>query len=736
MNHFAISTLITAISTFLLGLFILGRDVKSRVYRSFAFYSFSITAWGGCVALHGFTTVESTSLLAARLLHIGAALIPVTLIHFVFVFIDGSIYGIRKKILQILYFVALFFILLSFTPVFVNKVSPRYNVPFLMHPGGVWYHVFVFYFVMLISYGLYKMFIEYISSSGVRHNQMKYLFWSSLLGYMGGVDNFLIIYDVCIFPLYPYGTYAVPVYVIVTSYAIVRYRLMDITVALTRAGIFAVVYALVLGIPFGVGAMFPEFGWAAPLFLMAILASAGPFIYMKIQKRVESRLRMEEFRSHRELRRLAHNMLRFTDLERLLSLIVHHLVKIMKLKFAAVYLSDEMGDRYALKSFWQPGGQVDLPGAFLKDSPLVKDFNLRRLPIVTEELKLFGSTNTSPRLKELADTLLALKVNIVIPAFLHRSLFGFLVLSNKRTNLSFSQEDLNLLMVLSNTAALAIENAQFYQKERSVLVEKSRREALADMAPGASHQFNNRLVAISSSVELLLLKLENLKPNNSVDKSTEAFLEDTKNTLELIDQEVYKGKEITSAILKRSKTKTDFQKLDILKLLKNTYSLVLIGHSKPGSPKRFKEPAFDITYSDQIPNIYANEALLQDSFYNLFDNACDAIGEKFTFISQGSLRIKEGLSFKGKIEVVLKKQGQILVIQVKDNGMGLKEENKRKLFTPYFTTKASSGKGSGLGLYVIRDFIEMHNGTISYDSEYTAGTTFSIRLPINKRSRR
>ena len=77
------------------------------------------------------------------------------------------------------------------------------------------------------------------------------------------------------------------------------------------------------------------------------------------------------------------------------------------------------------------------------------------------------------------------------------------------------------------------------------MVEKSKREALADMAPGASHQFNNRLASISSSVELLLFKMENFNIEAHQDENTKVLLRDAKAALELIDSEVYKGKEIT-----------------------------------------------------------------------------------------------------------------------------------------------------------------------------------------------
>ena len=71
-------------------------------------------------------------------------------------------------------------------------------------------------------------------------------------------------------------------------------------------------------------------------------------------------------------------------------------------------------------------------------------------------------------------------------------------------------------------------------------------------------------------------------------------------------------------------------------------------------------------------------------------------------------------------------------IIIKDNGIGIKQENKVKIFSAFFTTKPSSKSGSSIGSYVARRMIvESHNGEISFDSKYGEGTTFFITLPMS-----
>ncbi|WP_188654035.1 sensor histidine kinase [Yeosuana aromativorans] len=79
-----------------------------------------------------------------------------------------------------------------------------------------------------------------------------------------------------------------------------------------------------------------------------------------------------------------------------------------------------------------------------------------------------------------------------------------------------------------------------------------------------------------------------------------------------------------------------------------------------------------------------------------------------------------------KIIVKVQSQNNNVVISVSDNGAGVLEENKHKVFEPKFTTKTS---GMGLGLAMVKNIVEMHNGTISFTSQPNNGTTFTVTIP-------
>ena len=129
---------------------------------------------------------------------------------------------------------------------------------------------------------------------------------------------------------------------------------------------------------------------------------------------------------------------------------------------------------------------------------------------------------------------------------------------------------------------------------------------------------------------------------------------------------------------------------------------------------------------DNIPKINGNITQLQEVFFNLIDNAYDAIQERMQNFME--------VDYRGTIQVsALELDDGYLRIDFEDNGIGVRKENREKLFTPFFTTKVSSRKGTGLGLYVINKIItQNHDGRIRVESEYLKGTKFILELPIAK----
>ena len=116
-------------------------------------------------------------------------------------------------------------------------------------------------------------------------------------------------------------------------------------------------------------------------------------------------------------------------------------------------------------------------------------------------------------------------------------------------------------------------------------------------------------------------------------------------------------------------------------------------------------------YENDIPLIDGFGGQINQVFMNVLDNACYAIKET------------------GKIHIRLKKTEKHVTIEFEDSGSGMNQEQKSKIFEPFYTTKPV-GQGSGMGMSISYKVIQNHQGTIVVNSEIGKGTTFKIQLPI------
>ena len=123
----------------------------------------------------------------------------------------------------------------------------------------------------------------------------------------------------------------------------------------------------------------------------------------------------------------------------------------------------------------------------------------------------------------------------------------------------------------------------------------------------------------------------------------------------------------------------------------------------------------DTRLDANLPEVVGTEDQLQQVMMNLVSNAVQAMEPR----DGGLLRIVTKFSrIRNKV-----------LIKVKDNGIGIPEENMPKLFEPFFTTK-KKGKGVGLGLSVVYGIIQEHGGSIRVESKVGEGSTFKVKIPI------
>ncbi len=215
---------------------------------------------------------------------------------------------------------------------------------------------------------------------------------------------------------------------------------------------------------------------------------------------------------------------------------------------------------------------------------------------------------------------------------------------------------------------------------------------IGQLAAGVAHEIGNPLTSISSLVQLIQRK------NKDAVLSEQLII--IKENIDRISKIV---RELVDFSRPPSYKKELVQTADILK--------TAVGIVK--YDKRVKKVNFETEYNNDTPLIKAIPDQLLQVFVNILINALDAI---------------EGT---GTIKVKLDHNDEFVFIKIKDNGCGMDNKIIKKIFDPFFTTK-EVGKGTGLGLSVSYGIVKNFNGDILVESKLNEGSTFTIKLPLNK----
>jgi len=143
---------------------------------------------------------------------------------------------------------------------------------------------------------------------------------------------------------------------------------------------------------------------------------------------------------------------------------------------------------------------------------------------------------------------------------------------------------------------------------------------------------------------------------------------------------------------------------------------------------RAKNKSFNVSiheeYEDNLPITVAIPQDMSRAVLNITNNAFYAVWQR---------QESEGEEFKPEVTIKVYSHDENICVSIADNGVGMPEEVKQRLFENFFTTKPI-GQGTGLGMGITRDIIEKeHDGTLTFDSTEGKGTIFTFTIPIKKR---
>ncbi len=231
------------------------------------------------------------------------------------------------------------------------------------------------------------------------------------------------------------------------------------------------------------------------------------------------------------------------------------------------------------------------------------------------------------------------------------------------------------------------------KESREKALAAERHAAIGVLAAGMAHELNSPVNAIRLSVQSAMEDLERGGKLYTV--------------LENAERATGRCRRIVNDLLAFAREPQLRAKVDIVELVDAAAALFEKETPQGVKIKRCVE--------GDIPTMTIDRAQMRQVIMNILYNASESMGGH------------------GKIDIVVARRGDEVVISISDNGPGMSEEVKRHVFEPFFSTKVGPLRGTGLGLSISRQLVERNGGELGVESRPGYGTTFTIKFPAGVR---
>jgi K+-sensing histidine kinase KdpD len=705
VNFYTITALINFITCGTVAIFVVLKGDKTKEKIGFIALSGTIAIWNIFYFLwQNSMDNHDTALFFARALAIPVTLIPAAYTHFAYATTEEI--KKRKKALIITYAISLVFCAIAFTPYFVDRVEPVMNFNYWPMANTINSIYWVFFSVSIL-YSSYILIRAYFIAKGVKRLQLRYITIGCLISFFSGSFNILPWYKIAIPPV---GHALVPFYIIMIAYAITRYRLMNIKIAVRNVFFYFIVSILLYAIFYLIAFLHELFFGGVfvdgSYILGIILGPVGALIMYGGSEYLSKFVNKYFFRSIYEYQktiiRVSHQLSHYTDLEKIIHIIINTIDEVLRPLDTTVFLVHNGKNPPKLSAVASSGGKQS--SAVLDYDLFSRFFKKKGNIIIKEELDQMiqqEMKNGMTNLVGIQNQINQYGIYICLPLKNGGNFTGVIAIGEKKDSDSYTQEDIKLLEILAYQAGIAIDNAILYKKiEEKNKYLRELLESKNDFIRIANHQLNTPLSIMRQAYSMVNDKSITIKEGlfywNGGMKKMEEVMEGIWKVLEL-EGEINTRPELTNLI-----SLTDTIISDKKKTLKLNKKIKIVVNKNQDL-----EDAEVICDPKQINFV----------FINLLENA-------ISYTPKGIINI----------DYELINQNKYLKISVKDTGIGFSEEDAEKIGQKFYRSKEAmlvKPDGSGLGVYVCKKFVENNKGVFSFSSEgKKKGATFSFSLPV------
>jgi signal transduction histidine kinase len=278
------------------------------------------------------------------------------------------------------------------------------------------------------------------------------------------------------------------------------------------------------------------------------------------------------------------------------------------------------------------------------------------------------------------------------------------------------------------------------------LIQSEKMASLGELTAGIAHEIQNPLNFVNNFSEVSKEMADELREEVNKPELDKELLSQIAEDLAQNQEKIYhhgqRASSIVKGMLEHSRTSSGVKQLTDINALADEY-LRLSYHGLRAKDKSFNAEIVT-DFDSKLPKVEVVSQDIGRVLLNLINNAFQAVHEKTSMpdalegervqmaheeASSASASGPEGYKPTVTITTELTANSQLL-IAIKDNGSGIPDAIKDKIFQPFFTTK-ETGKGTGLGLSLAYDIVKAHGGELTLESEENKGATFKIILPLS-----
>lgn len=716
MNLFALFGLLNGLGATWFGIVGIKKRKEGFLYQIFAALNFTLAYWSYSYFFWLISNNYSTALFWVGNLSLGANFIPIIYLHWIV-----SLLKLNKRFgffIRVGYLITFLFSLFSFSHYYVKDLYSFSTFSFWPVAGSLYIYYIIFLYIGIAGFALLLLITAIIKMKGIIRTQSLYVFIGSVLGLGGGFLNFLPWYGV---PVKPFLNIGVIFGLSFWAYAMVKHRFMDIRFVLRQGSVYAASIVTIIIVVLISKIIFYS--------LFSIRVEWADYIYLAVGVIVFPYLRNYYFRIANQyffssiyddravIAKISEKLRTTLQLNKIYQYISDTLVQKIHIKRVAVLTYSKEFRKYISEykhGFTDAGREL-----------VFGDEWSHKQILPSNQAILYDELRNKPyvKYKKLVEFMRQYEIELIIPLSLKDRSVGLLLLGAKESGDSYNQRDIEVLEIIGAQAAISMQNAHHYEEIRnfSQKLEKEVEIATRDLREAneklqkldkaksefisiASHQLRTPLTVIKGYISMILQgNFGHLDKNKK--ESLQKVYESNERLIQLVENL------LNISRIESGRMQLDFTAIHLQDLVTSVVDELTSAAARKGLKLEYRKP------KKRLPLVTVDEEKLRQAVINIIDNAIKYTSE-------------------GKVSVEVLLDGDYLKLCVTDTGAGIKKTELPELFKKFTRgreTPLLNTEGTGLGLYVAKQMINLHKGKIWAKSEGEGkGSRFCFLIPANK----